>query len=200
MVRFPRPEMIRVSWMPARTASSTTYWMAGLSRIGSISFGCAFVAGRNLVPRPAAGMTAFLTFTRPLLPLEGPEVYPRAIPTSPSLARGIGTRVTRMEPATEKMELRERMRSARATIPSAERAVLAARAEARLLALPDLRAATTVLMFYSFGTEIPTAVLVRRLLTRGWRVLLPYLTDGSEMDAGEIRPGDPLEPTDYGPK
>ena len=105
-----------------------------------------------------------------------------------------------MEPATEKMELRERMRAARATIPSAERAVLAARAEARLLALPELRAATTVLVFYSFGTEIPTAVLVRRLLTRGWRVLLPYLTDGSEMDAGEIRPGDPLEPTDYGPK
>src|SRR2546421_4572415 len=98
------------------------------------------------------------------------------------------------------MELSERMRAARATIPSAERAVLAARAEARLLALPDLRAATTVLMFYSFGTEIPTAVLVRRLLTRGWRVLLPYLTDGSDMDAGEIRPGDPLEPTDYGPK
>ena len=33
-------------------------WMAGLSTIGSISFGCALVAGRNLVPNPAAGMTA----------------------------------------------------------------------------------------------------------------------------------------------
>src|SRR5438874_13240277 len=73
MVRFPRPEMIRMSWMPARTASSTTYWMAGLSRIGSISFGCAFVAGRNLVPRPAAGMTAFLTFTRPAPSPGGPR-------------------------------------------------------------------------------------------------------------------------------
>jgi 5-formyltetrahydrofolate cyclo-ligase len=92
------------------------------------------------------------------------------------------------------------MRAGRAAIPPSERAVLAARAEARLLTLPELRAATTVLVFYSFGTEIPTAVLVRRLLTRGWRVLLPYLTDGSEMDAGEIRPGDPLQPTDYGPK
>ena len=47
--------------MPARTASSTTYWMAGLSTTGSISFGCALVAGRNRVPRPAAGMTAFVT-------------------------------------------------------------------------------------------------------------------------------------------
>jgi hypothetical protein len=33
--------------------------------------GWAFVAGRNLVPSPAAGMTAFLTFMRP--PLREPE-------------------------------------------------------------------------------------------------------------------------------
>ncbi|TWK75862.1 hypothetical protein CHCC20341_3673 [Bacillus licheniformis] len=48
--------------MPDWTASSTIYCMAGLSTIGSISFGCAFVAGKNLVPNPAAGMTAFFTF------------------------------------------------------------------------------------------------------------------------------------------
>ncbi len=47
--------------MPARTASSTTYWMAGLSTTGSISLGWALVAGRNRVPRPAAGMTALVT-------------------------------------------------------------------------------------------------------------------------------------------
>ncbi len=47
--------------MPARTASSTTYWMAGLSTIGSISLGWALVAGRKRVPRPAAGMTALVT-------------------------------------------------------------------------------------------------------------------------------------------
>jgi hypothetical protein len=34
--------------------------MAGLSTTGSISFGIAFVAGRNRVPSPAAGMTAFV--------------------------------------------------------------------------------------------------------------------------------------------
>src|SRR5215203_138628 len=33
--------------------------MVGLSTSGSISFGCALVAGRNLVPSPAAGKTAF---------------------------------------------------------------------------------------------------------------------------------------------
>ena len=36
------------------------YCSVGLSTIGSISFGCAFVAGKNLVPRPAAGIIAFL--------------------------------------------------------------------------------------------------------------------------------------------
>src|SRR6266571_6745361 len=61
MERLPRPVMIKMSVMPAATASSTTYWIAGLSTTGSISFGCAFVAGRKRVPRPAAGMTAFVT-------------------------------------------------------------------------------------------------------------------------------------------
>src|SRR5450759_4070625 len=37
------------------------YWIAGLSTIGSISLGVAFVAGRNRVPRPAAGTTALVT-------------------------------------------------------------------------------------------------------------------------------------------
>src|SRR5690348_11363778 len=53
-----RPVIISTSSRPAATASSTTYWIAGLSTTGSISLGVAFVAGRNRVPRPAAGMTA----------------------------------------------------------------------------------------------------------------------------------------------
>src|SRR5579871_2008475 len=43
---------------PAATASSTAYWMMGLSTTDSISFGLALVAGRNRVPRPATGNTA----------------------------------------------------------------------------------------------------------------------------------------------
>jgi 5-formyltetrahydrofolate cyclo-ligase len=107
--------------------------------------------------------------------------------------------VSSVDTAARKEALRERMRRARAAIPPAERAVLAARVEARLLALPELRDARTVLLFYSFGTEVPTAVLARRLLQRGYRVLLPYLT-GDAMEAAEVRPGSRLEATDYGPK
>jgi hypothetical protein len=40
------------------------YCIVGLSTIGNISFGCALVAGKNLVPSPAAGITAFRNFIK----------------------------------------------------------------------------------------------------------------------------------------
>src|ERR1039457_7681122 len=61
MERLLRPVINSTSSSPAATASSTTYWIAGLSTTGSISLGVAFVAGRKRDPRPAAGTTAFVT-------------------------------------------------------------------------------------------------------------------------------------------
>src|SRR3954471_10166957 len=61
MARLWRPVTIRTSSSPAAAASSTTYWMAGLSTTGSISFGVALVAGRKRVPSPATGTTALVT-------------------------------------------------------------------------------------------------------------------------------------------
>src|SRR5205823_13743134 len=54
--------MMMIWSQPAASASSTPYWMMGLSTMGSISLGCALVAGRNRVPKPAAGKTALRTF------------------------------------------------------------------------------------------------------------------------------------------
>src|SRR5580658_11296864 len=48
-------------WIPDCIASSTAYWIRGLSTSGSISLGMALVAGRKRVPRPAAGNTALRT-------------------------------------------------------------------------------------------------------------------------------------------
>lgn len=98
-----------------------------------------------------------------------------------------------------KRELRERMRALRAAIPEGDRARMARAIEGRLLALPEVSAAGTVLLFYSFGSEVPTRDVVRRILARGTRLLLPYLEEGG-MEAAEVRPGDPLEPSGYGPK
>src|SRR5580700_6680672 len=61
MALLPRPVTMMMFCMPELRASSTPYWIIGLSTIGSISLGCALVAGRNRVPSPAAGKTAFRT-------------------------------------------------------------------------------------------------------------------------------------------
>src|SRR3977135_1319205 len=68
MARLSRPVTTMIWSMPAATASSTPYWMIGLSTIGSISLGWALVAGRKRVPSPAAGNTAFRTFAGIPLP------------------------------------------------------------------------------------------------------------------------------------
>src|SRR5207245_9227485 len=54
---------------PEAATSSTAYCTSGLSTMGSISLGCAFVAGRKRVPSPATGKTAF----RMLIPDLGKE-------------------------------------------------------------------------------------------------------------------------------
>src|SRR5512141_3330420 len=70
--------------MPAATASSTAYWMIGLSTRGSISFGCALVAGRKRVPQPAAGKTAFRTRIEPLGQGQRCGQYTGELPPDPS--------------------------------------------------------------------------------------------------------------------
>src|SRR5437588_4411445 len=62
MAVLPRPVTMMIWSQPAASASSTPYWMMGLSTSGSISFGMDFVAGKKRVPRPAAGKTALRTF------------------------------------------------------------------------------------------------------------------------------------------
>src|SRR5450830_808704 len=62
MARLLRPVMKIISVIPAATASSTAYWINGLSMMGSISLCCALVAGKKRLPSPATGNTAFLIF------------------------------------------------------------------------------------------------------------------------------------------
>ncbi|MFL5798140.1 MAG: 5-formyltetrahydrofolate cyclo-ligase [Actinomycetota bacterium] len=98
-----------------------------------------------------------------------------------------------------KEELRARMRRARAGLPPAERLTAARRIEDLVLGLPAVNGARTVLMFYSFGSEVPTSGIAERLLAGGGRVLLPFL-EADAMEAAEVRPGESLVHTSYGPK
>src|SRR6267378_1295301 len=61
MARFAEAVMSTTSSIPEATAPSMMYCTTGLSTMGSISLGTAFDAGRNRVPRPAAGITALRT-------------------------------------------------------------------------------------------------------------------------------------------
>jgi 5-formyltetrahydrofolate cyclo-ligase len=99
----------------------------------------------------------------------------------------------------KKATIRDRMRALRRAIPPEERAHLARRAEDRLLDLDEAAASGTVLLFYSFGSEVTTRGIGERLLADGKRVLLPYLTPQG-MEAAEVFPGDPLVHTAYGPR
>jgi 5-formyltetrahydrofolate cyclo-ligase len=91
------------------------------------------------------------------------------------------------------------MRALRGTMPAEARAEAAGRVAGRLFALPEVTAARAVLLFYSFGSEVPTSSMAQHLLDSGVRLLLPFLHDGA-MEAAEVRPGESLVHSEYGPK
>lgn len=99
----------------------------------------------------------------------------------------------------QKDALRARMRGIRRSISPEERIRLAGYIQAHLFGLREVAEAETILLFYSFGSEVPTAGMIQRLLDAGTRVLLPFL-ESSDMGAAELRPGDSLAATTYGPK
>jgi 5-formyltetrahydrofolate cyclo-ligase len=101
--------------------------------------------------------------------------------------------------AEQKAELRSQLRAVRSAIPGEERLALGRLVQERLIATPAFLEAGTLLLFYSFGSEIPTAGIVQRSLDAGKRVFLPVLEAGA-MVAAELKPGDSLAATTYGPK
>ena len=104
-----------------------------------------------------------------------------------------------MEPAGAKSALRERMRMTRAEIPPVDRAQMAIAARERFLLLPEVQAAGTVLLSWSFGSEIDTHGIIERLRAEGRRVVLPFVR-GDEMNVAALGDEGELVPTGYGPK
>jgi 5-formyltetrahydrofolate cyclo-ligase len=99
----------------------------------------------------------------------------------------------------EKAELRAQMRARRAGVPQDERLRLARAVEERVFALPEMRSARTVLLFYSFGSEVETSEMARRVHQDGKRLLLPFL-EAERMEAAEVLPDDELVASRYGPR
>ena len=57
----------------------------------------------------------------------------------------------------------------------------------RLLSLPEVEAAGTVMLFWTFGSEVPTGPMIERLHGRGVAVALPRIEDG-ELVRSATRP------------
>jgi 5-formyltetrahydrofolate cyclo-ligase len=96
-----------------------------------------------------------------------------------------------------KRRVRAEVRALRDTIPEEQRERLGGVVTDRFLALPELAGARTVMAFWSFGSEVPTEGLVRRLHAGGQRVALPRIIDG-ELEPRTYAPGDPVTMAPFG--
>lgn len=100
-------------------------------------------------------------------------------------------RVTEL--ATRKATVRRLVLARRSQITPEQRAAAATAVSGRIVALPELAKARTVLGFASFGAELPTDPVMQWVLSSGRRLLAPYV-DGPELRAAEVRSLEDLAP------
>jgi 5-formyltetrahydrofolate cyclo-ligase len=96
-----------------------------------------------------------------------------------------------------KRRIRREVLAARDALPPEHRAAMGNRIADRFLGLPEVGAATTVMLYWSFGSEVPTGRLIERLHERGATVALPRI-EGAGLVPVRFAPGDPTEPTSFG--
>ena len=96
-----------------------------------------------------------------------------------------------------KRDVRRRVLETRDATDEAARARDATEVTERVLALPEIEAASTVLAFSSFGSELPMLPMIEALVARGICVGLPVIV-GTEIDARTWRPGEPTTTTSFG--
>lgn len=97
-----------------------------------------------------------------------------------------------METAEKKNRLRATLREAQERLTEMERVSGDRVLAERFLALEDVRASRTVLLYCSMGAEPDTWVLLERLIGQGKRVALPRCLSGRRMETREYLPGLPL--------
>jgi 5-formyltetrahydrofolate cyclo-ligase len=96
-----------------------------------------------------------------------------------------------------KRALRREILAERDRLEDDERAAMSASIADRLLAMAELRAARTVMAFWSFGSEVDTLPLLERLEAAGKHVALPRIED-RDVEPVAYAAGDPLSETSFG--
>jgi 5-formyltetrahydrofolate cyclo-ligase len=84
-----------------------------------------------------------------------------------------------------KEKIRKQVLDARFKLTPEQRRVRSAEIEAKLFGLPEYRAASVVLFYASFQSEVETHHMIRRALSEGKRVVLPRVK-GKQLELLEI--------------
>ena len=84
-----------------------------------------------------------------------------------------------METLDRKKELRKLLLAARNALDGSERAAMDARLAENVVALPEYEAASVLLPYLSFGTEVDTRAIIRRAWADGKTVALPRCIPGT---------------------
>lgn len=93
--------------------------------------------------------------------------------------------------------VRRRVLTARDEMSGSERREASARIAERVMSLPEIERASTVMVFWAFGSEPDTTPLIEGLHTRDVRIALPRIVDG-DLDPRAFVPGDPVTETSFG--
>jgi len=80
----------------------------------------------------------------------------------------------------KKKELRKKVQELRDAIDPERRKLLSARVAANLWSVPEFTAATSILFFISFRSEVDTVPMIRRALDEGKVVCVPCTDDGDK--------------------
>jgi 5-formyltetrahydrofolate cyclo-ligase len=93
--------------------------------------------------------------------------------------------------------VRRRVLAARDELPGSERAERSARIAERVMSLPEVERASTVMAFWAFGSEPDTMPLIEALHARGIRIALPAIVEG-DLEPRAFVPGDSVTETSFG--
>ena len=96
-----------------------------------------------------------------------------------------------------KRAVRRRVLATRDEMPVSEREDRSARIAERVMSLPEVGRASTVMAFWAFGSEPDTAPLIAALHALGVRVALPKIVEG-DLQLRAFVPGDPVTMTSFG--
>lgn len=96
-----------------------------------------------------------------------------------------------------KSQLRQKIKDRKRQFSRAQLDELSQTITARLLAHPRLRAANTVLLYYSLPDEVNTHTIIDRLIAAGKQILLPVVIDDENLEVRHYRGPQDLREGDF---